>query len=288
MTSLTGALRATGPGLVPAAAPVPPVARLFSRLLGLPLTGRGRTMVARNLTVVRHGWLVLISGFFEPLFYLLSIGIGIGHLVGGVHVGNQVISYRAFVAPAMLATSALNGAVMETFNVFHKLKFAKVYDSVLATPVSPGDVAVGEIAWSLMRGGLYSVFFLAVMAALGLISSWWALLALPAVLLLAASLGAVGMAGTTFMRTWQDFELIDLVQLPMFLFSATFYPLSTYPGALQVLVRCTPLYQGVAMLRALTTGQVGPALIGHAAYLLVLGGVAVVIAARRLEGLLLR
>lgn len=269
---------------------LPPSVTLLARVLPLRVgTGRSRGVLERNARVVRRGWLVVLSGFFEPLFYLLSIGVGLGALVGSVKVGGQLVPYRTFVAPAMLATSAMNAAIAETtFNVFHKLKFSKVYAAVLNTPVAPGDIAVGEITWSVVRGGTYSAIFLVVMAALGLVSSWWALLALPAALLLGGSFAAVGMALTTYMRSWTDFEYVTLVQLPLFLFSATFYPLSTYPGALQTVVRLTPLYQGVALLRALVAGDVGWVLLGHAAYLAVMGAFGLVLTARRLEGLLLR
>src|SRR5581483_10770695 len=105
---------------------------------------RAGRLVERNAMVYRRTWLVLVSGFFEPLFYLLSIGIGLGKLVG--HVGG--VSYASYVAPALLAASAMNGAVYDaTFNVFHKLKFEKLYDAVLTTPVEVGDVAVGEVGW---------------------------------------------------------------------------------------------------------------------------------------------
>jgi lipooligosaccharide transport system permease protein len=269
---------------------LPPVATLLARVVPVRVgTGRSRGVLERNAVNMRRGWLVVLSGFFEPLFYLLSIGVGLGALVGSVHVGGHLVPYRTFVAPAMLATSAMNAAIAETtFNVFHKLRFSKLYTAVLNTPVAPGDIAVGEISWSVVRGGLYSATFLVVMAALGLVGSWWALLALPAALLLGGAFAAVGMALTTFMRSWTDFEYVTLVQLPLFLFSATFYPLSTYPGPVQLVVRLTPLYQGVALLRGLVTGDVGPVLLVHAAYLAVMGAVGLVLTARRLERLLLR
>src|SRR5690606_29844681 len=114
-----------------------------------------------------------------------------------------------------------------------KLRHAKLYDAVLATPMRPLDVALGEIGWALIRGGSYSAAFLVTMAAMGLVRSWWALLVVPSALLVAFAFAAVGMAATTLMRSWQDFEFIQLTILPMFLFSGTFFPLSAYPDALQ-------------------------------------------------------
>ena len=226
-----------------------------------------------------------MSGVVEPLFYLLSIGVGLGQLVGSV----QGISYAAFVAPALLASASMNGALFDsTFNVFFRLKYEKLYDAALATPMRAGDVALGEISWALLRGALYAVAFLVVMAAMGLVYSWWALAALPAAVLTSFAFAAAGMACTTYMRTWQDFEFVTLATLPMFLFSTTFYPLSVYPRPLQFVVECTPLYQSVVLLRDLTLGTVGPGLLWHAAYLAVLGAIGLLVAGRRIGKLLLR
>lgn len=263
---------------------------MIARVVPVVGTGRARLLVERNLMVYRRTWLVVVSGFFEPLFYLLSIGVGIGALVGRVTgPDGHPISYTAFVAPALLASSAMNGAVYDsTFNIFFKLKHAKVYDAVLATPVGAADVALGEMTWALLRGLLYSVAFLTVMLAMGLVHSVWAVLALPAAALVGFAFASVGLAATSLMRSWQDFEFVQLALLPMFLFSTTFYPLSTYPRSLQIMVECTPLFHGVEMLRALTTGTVGWSLLGHAAYLAAMGLVGITVAARRFERLLLK
>jgi lipooligosaccharide transport system permease protein len=250
--------------------------------------GRAARLFERNVVVYRRGWLVLASGLFEPLFYLGSIGVGFGHLVGSVPFNGHRVGYADFVAPALLATSAMNGSIIDaTFGVFHKLKHMKLYDAVLATPVGATDIAVGEVAWSLARGLLYAIAFLVVAAAFGDIHSWWAVLALPAATLIGLCFAGIGTAATTFMRSWQDFDLVQLGILPLFLFSATFYPLSTYPTAGQWVVRCTPLYHGVALLRQLTLGDVGWSALGHVAYLALLGTAGVVIAGRRLARRLL-
>jgi lipooligosaccharide transport system permease protein len=248
-----------------------------------------RMLVERNITSFRHGWIALVTGFAEPVFYLFSLGIGIGALVRTVTTdGGTTVSYPQFVAPALLAASAMNGAVMDsTFNVFFKLRYAKLYDAVLATPLGPRDIAVGEVSWSLLRGGMYSAAFLVIATLAGAVRSWWAVLALPAAIFIGFAFAAVGMFATTFMRSWVDFDYITLAVQPMFLFSATFFPLSTYPDGLQWLVRATPLYHGVALERALMLGEVGWGVLAHVAYLVVLGGLGVVGAARRLERLLL-
>jgi lipooligosaccharide transport system permease protein len=251
---------------------------------------RSIRLIERNLYVYKHGWLVILSGFFEPLFYLLSIGFGLGALIGTIPGPNgEPIPYQLFVAPALLASSSMNGAIAEsTFNFFFKLNYNKTFTSILSTPLSPGDVAVGELAWALIRGGLYAIGFMVVMVVLGLVVSPWVVLAIPAALLVGFAFGAVGMAATSFMKTWQDFDLIQLVVLPLFLFSATFYPIETYPDALKLVVQLTPLYQGVDLIRSLTVGAISPILLFHVAYLVVMGMAGLWVVSRRLDKLLLQ
>ena len=256
-----------------------------------PLSARrAGFLVQRNFLVAKRTWILFVSGFFEPFFYLLSIGVGIGGLVGNVVTDTGTsLTYQQFVAPALLASSAMNGAVYDAVhNLYFKLRYSKLYDAVLATPLSAPDAAVGETAWALLRGASYSAAFLAIMAILGLVESWWALLALPAAILIGFAFAAVGLAATTFLRGWQDFEFVQLAVLPLFLFSTTFYPLSTYPRPLQLVVECTPLYHGIELVRRLVTGEVGWSLLGNAAYLAVMGLVGLAIGARRLAGLLLK
>jgi len=284
-------MSAPAPASTRALAPEPGGGALLLRILPPGLyAGRARMMLERGVLVYRRIWLIILSGFFEPLFYLFALGTGLGALVGGVaSAGDAPIGYAQFIAPGLLAASAMNGAVYDaTYNIFHKLKYGKVYDAVLATPLGPVDIALGEITWSLMRGGLYAAGFLVVMLAMGLIGSAWALLALPAALLIALGFAAVGMAATTFMRSWQDFELVQLAILPMFLFATTFYPLSVYPAEVRWLVQCLPLYHGVELMRSLTIGTVGWGLLWHALYFLVMAAIGLAIASRRLARLLLR
>lgn len=262
----------------------------LTRALPLPAgAGLARMLVERNWRVFRRSWIAIVSGFFEPVFYLFSLGVGLGALVGQVTTdAGTPVAYATFVAPALLAASAMNGAIYDaSFGVFFKLKYNRLYDSVLATPLGPRDIAVGEISWALMRGLVYSLGFFVVALLAGLVQSWWALLAVPAASLICFAFAAAGMACTTFMRSWQDFDYVQLAILPMFLFSATFYPLSTYPEPLQWLVQATPLFHGVALVRDLMLGSIGAGLLVHVGYLLVTGLVGLVVAARRLERLLL-
>jgi lipooligosaccharide transport system permease protein len=255
---------------------------------------RPTRIVERNLRVYRRSFMVIFSGFFEPLFYLFSMGFGVGALVGSVQLSDGTsVSYAVFVAPALLASSAMNGAIYETSNnFFYKLKYAKLYDAVIATPMSLADIARGEILWALLRGSLYVIGFLAVvgvlgLGGLGLISSPMGLLAFPAAMVVGFGFAGAGMAATTFVRKWQDFDILQLAIMPMFLFSGTFYPISAYPAALQVLVECTPLYRGVHLIRALTTGTPDVGIAIDVLYLLAMGTICLAIVSKRLNRLLL-
>jgi len=241
-------------------------------------------LVERHARVYRHLWLMLASGIGEPLFYLLSVGVGIGHLVGDV----AGVPYAAYVAPALLATSSMNGAIFDsTFNVFFLLKYAKVYEATLATPMRPQDVALGQVLWALIRGALYTSAFMLVMLVMGLMRSPWAVLVLPTAVLTGFAFAATGMAATTFMRSWQDFEYVTLISVPLFLFSTTFFPLSVYPRWAAIIVEITPLYQSVTLMRGLTLGLVSPGLLWHVAYLGVMGVAGLYVAGRRVGRLLL-
>lgn len=254
-----------------------------------PLDARTRFLRMTERTAVGYAraWPLLLTGLLEPLLYLLSIGIGVGALVGDVAYAGRSVPYETFVASGMLATAAMNGAVFDTtFNFFIRLKYAKLYDAVLATPLEPRDVALGEVTWALLRGAFYSAAFLVTMVAFGLVESWWAVAALPATVLIGAAFAAAGLAASTYMRSFLDFDFVNLAVTPMFLFSATFFPLSEYPGWLATVVQLTPLYQGVALCRAFTTGEVDAGLLVHVAYLSAMVAVGVVVAGRRIDALL--
>jgi lipooligosaccharide transport system permease protein len=251
---------------------------------------RAAAVTGRNVAAARHVgyWWVLFSGFFEPVLYLLSIGIGVGALVKGFTLpGGRTISYAAFVAPAMLASSAMNGALAETtMNLFGKMKYMRLYDAVLATPVQPFEVALGELMWALARGSIYSAAFLALMVGMGLTSVGWALAAFPATMIVAFAFGGMGMAVTTYVRSWQNFDYITVVQFGLFLFSGTFAPTDSYAWFMRIAVQLTPLYHGVELIRGLTTGVLGWGLIGHAGYLIGCACVGLLIAGRRMAALL--
>ncbi len=262
----------------------------MSRVAALLMPGatwRFRHVAGRNTLAARSNWATVLSGATEPFFYLLSVGVGVSVLVGDIEVDGRVYDYTAFVAPAMLASAAMSGAIAEsTYNTYGKLKWDKLYDGMTATPLSPSDIALGELAYAQARGSMYSAFFLAAMFALGLVQSWWALLTLPAAILIGIAFSAVGLASVTYMRSWEDFDLVLLVQIGLFLFSATFYPLSVYPTAVQWIARCSPLYHGAALCRDLVLGTVGWADLVHAGVLVAMAVVGLRLAGSRFALLL--
>lgn len=249
---------------------------------------RLRHVIHRDVLAARQWWITVVSGFFEPVFFLFSLGVGLGALVGTVAVGGQEIPFVQYVAPGLLAASAMNGAVFEsTMNIYAKMTNDRIYDAMLATPLQPGDVAAGEIGYAQLRGTAYSLVFLGIMALFGYVSSPWGVLALPACMLIGFAFSAVGMSVTTFMRSWQDFDLIATSVLPLFLLSTTFYPLDVYPAAIRPVVQLSPLYHGVELVRAATLGIADWSIVGHVTVLVALAIAGMVVAGRRLEKLLL-
>jgi lipooligosaccharide transport system permease protein len=259
-------------------------------LTALRLPTRWIHVIERNLVLFPHFWKVLLAGFIEPVLYLFAIGFGIGSLIKSIPLGDgHYVSYALFVAPALMASSAMNGAIFETtFNMFFKLRHMKLYEGVVATPVGVEDVATGEVIWAVARGSVYSVGFLVVMLALHLLASPWATLAIPAALLVGVAFAAVGAAAVTFIRRWQDLDTVQLILQPLFLFSATFFPITVYPPALRVVVELTPLYHGIDLIRGLTTGAIGTGMLGDVAYLAAIAVAGVTVAALRLRRQLLK
>lgn len=258
----------------------------------VPSLRRAARMVQRSLMVYRHGWMVIVSGFFEPLFYLLSIGVGLGGLVPDV----GGIGYTAFVAPGLLASSCMNGAISDGFfNIWFKLHYQKTYDGILATPMRVADMALGEMLWALTRGSLYAATFLVLVAVMGetygprILLSPAAVLAAPAAVVVAASFSAMALLLTSVVSRREQFDYVmGLLIMPMFLFSGIFFPVSQMPPAIRWLFQVVPLYHAVELLRGLTTGRVAPVLLWHLAFLVVAGTAAFIIAMRRLERTLIK
>lgn len=244
---------------------------------------RAPLLLERHVLVNTRTWINLAFELFEPLLYLLAIGFGLGAIIGPV-AGSDV-PYPAYVAPGLLAAAAMNGAVGETtFRVFLRIKHERFYESILVTPLSVADVAIGEVGWAVLRAVVAATGFLAASAVLGLLHSAWALLAVPAAALIGFAFGSAGMFVTTFLRNWQDFQYIQLVMLPMFMFATTFYPLSVYPAALRPLIACLPLYQAIELVRGVALGVFGQGVLIAVVYLGLLGAGALYLAVGRLRG----
>ncbi|MBT2515102.1 ABC transporter permease [Arthrobacter sp. ISL-30] len=262
-----------------------------ARKFGSLYSRNASAVVSRGLMATRSSnWLVMASGFLEPVLFLVSMGVGLGSIVGPVQgPSGQEISYAAYIAPALLAVSAMNGAIYDsTWNVFFKMNFAKLYQGMLYTSLGPLDVAMGEIFLALLRGLLYATGFTAVMGMMGLLTTPWALLMMPASVLIAFGFASFGMGVTSFMKTFQQMDWVNFFLLPMFLFSATFYPLSVYPEPIQWLVQAMPLWHGVELLRQISVGSFGPATVVHIGYYLVMILVGILLTTGRLRALFLK
>jgi lipooligosaccharide transport system permease protein len=253
---------------------------------------RARRLVERNILVYRHQWIIIVSGAFEPIFYLVGIGLGLGAIIQTVPLADgRMVPYAAFVGPALVATAAMNGAVFETiFNVFFKLNYAKTYDGVLATPMGISEIALGEMLWALMRAALYAVAMFVIMLAMGLILSPLGILMIPAALLVAAAFAAAGLAGTSYLRTVNDFDVpMGLIVMPMFLFSGTFFPIEgVLPDWLFTIITFTPLYHAIELIRGLSTGIVGMEQLVGLVYLVAFFAVCLWIAMRQMERKLIK
>ncbi len=253
-------------------------------------SGRSWAIMERAYIAFKSStWMIVFSGFIEPVLFLLSFGYGLKDLVGDITVAGQPIGYVAFIAPALLATSAMNGAIYDsTMNVYFKLNHDRLYHGMLSTSLGPMDVALGEIGWALLRGFSYAVGFMAIVTPLGLIPSWWGVLAIPAAVLIAFGFASFGMAVTSYMKSFQQLEIINIVLLPMFLFSGSFYPLSVFPEWLQTLIRLFPLAHAIDLVRGLTLGNISWALAGHAMYFVVMIVVGLFFTTKRLNALFMR
>ncbi|MDX6516762.1 MAG: lipooligosaccharide transport system permease protein [Gaiellaceae bacterium] len=247
-----------------------------------------RPLLQRQVYVYRRSWAELVAAVVEPLMYLLTLGVGLGKLVGHAP-GLPNVSYAAYVAPGLLAMAVMNAATNETlFGAFSRLRMEKLYDVVIATPMSIGELARGELWWATIRGVLAGSGFLAVMLAFGLVHSGWAVLIVPACTLVALAFAAAGLIVATYIRDFNDFQWVQLVMLPMFLFATTFYPLSVYPRAVQIAVECLPLYHSINLMREPALGTLGSGAAVALVYLAVMTVACWWFAVRRLRRVLIR
>jgi lipooligosaccharide transport system permease protein len=227
----------------------------------------------RNLTVGRKTLLItLIPRFLEAIAYLLVMGLGLGAYVSSLNG----VDYVRFIAPGVAGATVMFGAVLETtYNAFVRIHVRRVYEAAVTTPLSVQDVVVGEYLWATTRAIAYGTIFLAVMFAFGLVSSAWALLCIPVMLLGALVFAVFGMVYTAWVSNIESFNIFfTAVLTPMFLFGGVFFPFDKLPSWAQAIAWCLPLSNLVEVLRALTLGTVVPATLLH---LLVLAAMALVL-----------
>lgn len=247
-----------------------------------------RSIVERNIIFFKRDWVILVAGFFEPIFWLVGISAGLSTIIDDIEFRGDLVEYTAFVAPGLIAVSAMNGAAFDaTFNFYFKLKQLKIYDSIITTPVTIANVVAGEAVWSVLRSTAYAASFLVITVLFGLVASPWAILIVPVAALIGFAISAIGIFATTFVRNWHDFDYFSLVLQVLFIGSATFYPITVYPGWVQVIVQATPLYHGVALCRSLALGAPQWSDVGHLSVLLVVTAFFGWRASKRLEKSLL-
>ncbi len=268
---------------------------IAERQIGKPgerfYAGRSRVILERSLIAFKSStWFAVLSGFLEPLLYLFSFGYGVGKLIGDITMPNgTVISYAMFIAPGLLATSAMNGAIYDsTWNVYFKLNESKLYQGMLATSLGPLDVALGEIMSALLRGFVYALGFMSVAVPMGLIPSWWGVLVVPAAVLIAFGFASLGMAITSYFKSYQQMGLINISLLPIFLFSGSFYPLTVFPDWAQIIIKCLPLWHAIELVRNLSLGFISIGLLSHIAYFLAMITLGLFFTTKRLNALFMR
>jgi lipooligosaccharide transport system permease protein len=248
----------------------------------------------RNVTIFRKYWKsIMAPNFVEPLLYLAALGLGLGAFIQQGGINGQ--SYIQYIAPGLLASNAMFAASFEsTFNTFVKLKIDRIYDAIITTPVNAEDVVAGEYLWAGTRAALYGTGFLAVLTVLGsafgepLITSWWALLIPPMLLIIGIMFSVMGTLFTSLIERIDLYSYyFTLVVTPLFLFSGIFFPVEDFPSPVPQIAWFTPLYHAVNVCRELATGPSPTVLVDVAwivVFTLVLALVPVQIMRRRLIG----
>ncbi len=224
----------------------------------------------RNASMYRRTWMWnILPNFFEPVLYLLAIGIGVGAYI------NQMggLSYAAFLAPGLVCVAAMNGASFEvTYNIYVRMNFEKAYDAMLTTPVEPDDVLAGEILWALTRSCIYGGCFFVVIVLWGLAPLPSALLGIAVIPLAGLLFAAIGIAFSMQIQTLDVFSFyFTLFLTPLFLFSDVFFPLKDrLSGAWLWVAELLPLLHPVRLMRIAFRGEPSPIVVWDVVYILVL------------------
>lgn len=225
----------------------------------------------RNVLVYRRIWMVnFMVPLLEPLFYLLAFGIGFSGLIGEVHYASQEISYVAFIAPALLATAIMFNSFYETtYASFVRMYYQKTFDAMLATPLSLEEVITGEIVWGATKSVMAAALMLVVVSLFGLVRFPEGLMILPLAFLGGMAFGAAGMYVTGVTPSIDMFNLpIFLFITPLFLFSGTFFPVSSLPAWGQAVALLSPLYHLVELSRLAVMGRMEAGALTSLTYLI--------------------
>ncbi|WP_291321796.1 ABC transporter permease [Desulfonatronospira sp.] len=225
----------------------------------------------RNLIVYRRTWKIsFMVPLLEPLFYLAAFGIGLSGLIGDVVYAGDRLSYIQFIAPALLATAIMFNAFFEnTYASFVRMYYQKSFDAMLATPLSLEEVVTAEIVWGATKSMLAAVIILGIISVLGFAVYPWALLVIPLAFLGGVVFGSAGMFFTGITPSIDMFNLpFFLLVTPLFLFSGTFFPVSSLPEWGQYLARISPLYHLVELTRLCTMGRMESNLLVSLFYLM--------------------
>lgn len=229
-------------------------------------------VVWRNFQVYKKTWVTSVTFYFiEPVLYLAALGFGLGVFIGEING----LSYMAFIAPGIVAVSSMWTAASEaTYSSFVKIHFQKIYHAMVAAPLTLTEVVAGEILYAAFKAVIYGMIIVAVISALGLVSSSWLILA-PLVLFAAGLIFAeLGMIWTGLVPKIDHFAFFfTLIVTPMFLFSGVFFPVDALPEIVQTVVWISPLYHIVIILRALASGELGLSLVSNALWLIAVAGI---------------
>jgi len=223
----------------------------------------------------------LLPQFFDPLFYLMAMGFGLGTYLA--HING--IPYKEFIAPGLVASSVMWAASFEvTWNIYFKMEEKRLYDAILTTPVEVPDLVTGEVAWAATRSIVYGSTFLVTVAAFGLIGSPWALAVPPFLALGGACFGMLGISFTALNPRVDLYSYyFTLFITPLFLFSGIFYPLDKLPGWVSTVAWFTPLYHLVNVTRSLILDPDLGSVLGNGAWLLVLTAALFVVPVRAMR-----
>lgn len=229
-------------------------------------------IVEREAVIYRRLWRSSVFTYFVgPALYLAAMGLGLGGLIEESGGFGGDVTYLQFVAPGLLAATVMQSAAADSlWPIMGGLKWMRSFHAMAATPLTPAQIIVGQLTWGSLRVALSATIFLVVAAALGALASPWAPLAIVAAVLTGLAFAAPISAFSATQESDARFPLVmRFVILPLFLFSGTFFPLTDLPEWLQALAWVSPLWHGVELCRAATTGQVASwwVLVGHIAVL---------------------